>query len=276
MAMLGVTIGIIGGTGMTNLDMFKVDQVKEVSTPFGKPSSSLTCGQLNGINCVLLNRHGNLHQIPPSRINYRANIFALKQEGCTHIIATTACGSLKEQIAPGHFVILDQFIDRTYRRDSTFYDGTVDEFKGICHIPMKQPFCSNLADILIKSCQDNGIKCHPEGTAVTIEGPRFSTFAESKLFQSWGASIVNMTTVPEVVLANELGVLYAAVAMVTDYDCWKENECVNVENVMLTMKENREQALKIVVHAVSLVAQGKWEKNIEDAAYTSISSVVHY
>ena len=167
-------------------------------------------------------RHGRKHHLMPSFINFRANIHALKQEGCTHVIATTACGSLREHIHPGDVVILDQFIDRTFKRELTFYDGKPGSPAGICHIQMDTPFCKKTRSVLIKAAQKLQLKCHEKGTTVTVEGPRFSSKAESFLFRSWGCDIVNMTTVPEVCLAKEAGLCYASIALPTDYDCWKD------------------------------------------------------
>ncbi|MCL4152759.1 UNVERIFIED_CONTAM: hypothetical protein GTU68_036856, partial [Idotea baltica] len=181
-------------------------------------------------------RHGRNHSIFPSAVNYRANLLALKNLGCSHVIVSTACGSLREEIAPGNFVVIDQFIDRTTKRDSTFYDGSCDDFKGILHIPMDNPFCSKTRQIIIDSAESLGNPVHSKGTMITIEGPRFSSKAESKMFRLWGADVINMTTVPEVILARELGLCYAAIAMATDYDCWREGEHVNVERVLATMK----------------------------------------
>ena len=157
----------------------------------------------------------------PSLINYRANIEALRLQGCTHIIATTACGSLQESIHPGDIVILDQFIDRTYKRETTFYDGKKQSPKGICHIQMDQPFCVKTRSLLIQAAKNLGLKCHEKGTTVTIEGPRFSSKAESIMFRMWSCDVVNMTTVPEVCLAKEAGMCYASIGLPTDYDCWK-------------------------------------------------------
>ena len=158
----------------------------------------------------------------PSDVNYRANVWALKEEGCTHIVVTTACGSLQERMVPGDIVILDQFIDRTHKRQATFYDGKPGSPPGICHLQMDRPFCEKTRQVLIKSCQELGYKFHNKGVMITIEGPRFSSKAESVMFQSWGADLINMTTVPEVCLAKEAGVCYAAIGLPTDYDCWKD------------------------------------------------------
>lgn len=170
----------------------------------------------------LPSRHGRKHTIAPSQINYRACVWALKQEGCTHVVVTTACGSLKEQIHPGDIVILDQFIDRTYKREATFYDGMPSSPPGVCHLQMDLPFCDRTRKLLIKACEKLGLRHHTTGTAVTIEGPRFSTKAESVLFQTWGCDVVNMTTVPEACLVKETAMCYASIALPTDYDCWRD------------------------------------------------------
>ena len=158
----------------------------------------------------------------PSLVNYRANIEALRQQGCTHIVATTACGSLREHIHPGEIVILDQFIDRTHRRDQTFYDGKDGSPSGICHLQMDKPFCEHTRSVLIETAKKLGMTCHERSTTVTIEGPRFSSKAESMMFRGWGCDVVNMTTVPEVCLAKEAGICYASIGLPTDYDSWKD------------------------------------------------------
>lgn len=170
--------------------------------------------------CVF--RHGKKHHLMPSHINFRANIYALKQEGCTHALVTTACGSLREDIHPGDIVILDQFIDRTTKRESTFYDGKPASPEGVCHIQMDHPFCERTRGILIAAAKQLQLRLHERGTVLTCEGPRFSSKAESNLFRSWGCDVINMTTVPEVCLAKEAGLCYASIALPTDYDCWKD------------------------------------------------------
>lgn len=158
----------------------------------------------------------------PSHVNYRANIEAMRLQGCTHVIVTTACGSLREDIRPGDIVIMDQFIDRTYRRETTFYDGKDGSPGGICHMQMDQPFCTRTRSVLVQAAKDLRLRYHDSGTTVTIEGPRFSSKAESNMFRSWSCDIVNMTTVPEVCLAKEAGLCYASIGLATDYDCWKD------------------------------------------------------
>ena len=217
-----VKIGIIGGSGLDNPNILKDSEDITVNTKYGKPSSPLKQGKIAGVEVILLARHGRRHAIPPTKVNNRANISALKDAGCTHILATTAVGSLREDIGRGDFVIIDQFIDFTRHREVTFHD--VFEPDDPKHNPMAEPFNSELRNVLNKTCGELGLKHHKKGTVVTIEGPRFSTKAESHMFRAWGADIINMSIAPEVILANEAGLPYAAVAMSTDYDCWKTDE----------------------------------------------------
>jgi len=255
-----VKIGIIGGTGLDNPDLLENRQEKYVDTPFGKPSDALIIGQIKGVDCVLLARHGRKHHVNPTNVNYCANIWALKNEGCTCIVATNACGSLKEEIPPGHVVITDQFLDWTRRRRLTFYDGSENNpFKGVAHIPVADPFCAELRKILIAATIEHGGQCHQSGTLVVVEGPRYSTRAESKLYQSFGASIIGMTTVPEVTLSNEIGLPYANMALVTDYDCFKEDvAATTVEAVDLCMKTNTKLAIQVLVTAIPRIAAIDW------------------
>uniref|UniRef100_A0A286Y2B8 S-methyl-5'-thioadenosine phosphorylase n=1 Tax=Cavia porcellus TaxID=10141 RepID=A0A286Y2B8_CAVPO len=226
-----VKIGIIGATGLDDPETLEGRTEKYVDTPFGKPSDALILGKIKNVDCVLLARHGRQHTIMPSKVNYQANIWALKEEGCTHIIVTTACGSLREESQPGDIVIIDQFIDRTTSSHSCA--------RGVCHIPVAEPFCPKTREVLIETSKKLGLRCHPKGTMITIEGPRFSSTAESLMFCTWGADVINKTTVPEVVLAKEAGICYASIAMATDYDCWKElEETVSVDRVLKTLKEN--------------------------------------
>lgn len=241
-----VKVGIIGGSGLDNPNILKNACELEVNTVYGEPSSTLKVGRIGEVEVVLLSRHGENHSIPPSKVNYRANIQAMKDQGVTHLIVSTACGSLREEVKPGDLVIIDQFIDRTSKRESTFYTGP-----EVNHISMAEPFCPKLRDILIKTAAELNLDSHISGTVVTIEGPRFSTKAESHMFRAWGADVINMSTVPEVVLAREAGICYAAVAMSTDYDCWKEDEePVTFEMVMQRMAENAEKVIKLFSHSL--------------------------
>ena len=217
-----------------------------VATPYGEPSSDFICGFIGNTEVVLLSRHGRSHTITPTKVNNRANLWAIQQLGCTHILATTACGSLREEIKPGHLVILEQFIDRTTKRASTFYDQD-----RVCHIPMGDPFCPKLRELLIDGAGRLGLDHHPRGTVVTIEGPRFSTRAESFLFRSWGCDVINMSTVPEVTLAREAALCYASIAMSTDYDCWHETEeHVTIEMILAIMKKNAEDVIRLMLEVI--------------------------
>ena len=241
-----IKIGIIGGSGLEDPKILKDAKDIPANTKFGNPSSYLTTGKISDVDVVILSRHGKNHSIMPGNVNYRANILALKEQNCTHIIATTACGSLREEIKPGHFVFCDQFIDRTTKRASTFYDTD-----KVCHIPMAEPFCPKLRNILAETAKEMKLDHHKKGTVVTIEGPRFSTKAESHMFRNWGADVINMSTVPEVVLAREAGICYAIVAMSTDYDCWRDSEeGVNIEMVLKTMHQNAENVKKLILAAI--------------------------
>lgn len=215
-------LGIIGGSGLEKLNIFNHSVERHISTPYGEPSSTLLEGEISGVSVAILSRHGREHTITPTRVNNRANIYALKKLGCTHILATTACGSLRENIKRGDIVIADQFIDFTRHRRITFYDKF--EPGHLKHTPMSDPFNATLRTHFIKTAQDMNIGFHQRGTIVTIEGPRFSTRAESKMFRIWGGDIINMSTAPEVILANEIGIPYAAIALATDYDCWHDDE----------------------------------------------------
>ncbi len=249
-----IKIGIIGGSGLDDPEILKEGKDLEVETPYGKPSSPLKSGKINDVDVVFIARHGREHTIPPTQVNSRANIWALKEAGCTHVLATTACGSLKEEIGRGDFVILDQLIDFTRHRKISFHE----EFKPgkIVHTPMAEPFSTALREDLIKACQELRLKYHPQGTVITIEGPRFSTKAESHLFRAWGADVINMSLAPEAVLANEIGIPYAAVAMSTDYDCWREGEkAVTWEEVLKVFKENVGKVADLLVKTIPKIKE---------------------
>lgn len=270
--MTSVKIGIIGGSGLNNPTLFEAISESTQDTPYGAPSDVLREGLISGVPCVLLARHGRRHTIMPTNVNYRANLWALKARGCTHVLVSTACGSLQEEIRPGDFVILDQFIDRTTKRSQTFHDGEEGHEAGILHLPMNIPFCPDTSAHLRKCCEELGYSVHPTGTVVTVEGPRFSSKAESCMFRQWGAHVINMTTVPEVVLARELGLCYAAMAMATDYDCWREGqEAVTVEAVLATFRSNAEKATNVLKMAVAKIAAEDWKERI-NALQTSVSS----
>jgi 5'-methylthioadenosine phosphorylase len=228
-----VKIGIIGGSGLDDPHFLKEYKEISVSTPYGKPSSRVTTGTIGNSEVAILARHGKKHTIWPTGVNFRANIYALKKLKCTHILATTAVGSLREHIKPGDLVLPDQFIDFTKHRFLTFHD------KKVIHTSMSDPFCGYLCELLSRQSKRYKFKCHKKATLVTIEGPRFSTRAESSIFRLWGADIINMSTVPEVILARELKMCYATIAMSTDYDSWKINEePVTWDMIVKRMEEN--------------------------------------
>ena len=245
-----VKIGIIGGTGIDAPDILKNKKEIIVDTEFGKPSSLLTTGTIQGVDVVIIARHGPNHTINPTNVPYQANIMVFKKIGCTHILAGTAVGSLKEEIKPGDLIFTDQFIDRTTKRKQTFY-----EKEKVCHISVAEPFCPQLRKILGTTADELNLPNHKKGTCVVIEGPRFSTKAESFLFKSWNADTVNMTMVPECVLAREAELCYANISMMTDYDCWKD-EHVSNEMVMKTMAENVEKLKRLLIAVIPKINDG--------------------
>ena len=242
-------IAIIGGSGLEDPAILKDPQDISVETPYGDPSSAFKCGKISGVDVVILSRHGRDHAIPPTQVNNRANIWAIKELGCTHIIVTTACGSLREEIDRGHMVILDQFIDFTRHREITFFESF--ENGQLNHTPMADPFNAKLRGKLIEKAAELKLQFHSKGTVVTIEGPRFSTRAESNMFRAWGADVINMSTGPECILANELGIPYAAIALSTDYDCWKTDEDpVTWEEVLKVFNQNVENVIKLLIKTI--------------------------
>jgi len=246
-----VKIGIIGGSGLDDPRLLQDYTEKEVKTPYGRPNSKLTCGKIQGVEVCILARHGEKHEINPTKVNYRANIYALKQEACTHIIATSAVGSLKEEIKPGHLVFPDQFIDFTKFRKNTFFD----KYGDVKHPSMEEPFSKELRELLIQEAQTLNLEHHRKATIVIIEGPRFSTKAESFMFRNF-ADIIGMTTFPEAALANELEIPYQTIAMSTDYDCWKEDEeSVTWEIILKTMKENSEKVKQLLLAVIPKLAR---------------------
>lgn len=249
-----IKIAIIGGSGLDDPGILKNAVELNMATPFGAPASPLLNGQIGGVDVVVLARHGRAHTIMPTKVPYRANIWALKQAGCTHIIATTACGSLQEKIKPRELVFLDQFIDFTKQRNLTFFEDKV------VHTAMAEPFCPQLRGVLITAAKNLQLAHHETGVMLTIEGPRFSTRAESRYFKSMGADVINMSTVPEVILARELGLCYSSVAMATDYDAWLEGEeAVTWEMILKVMKDNAENVKKLLLEVIPKIDFAKCE-----------------
>jgi 5'-methylthioadenosine phosphorylase len=235
-------IGIIGGSGLYNIEGLTETRWEKVETPWGAPSDELLIGQFNGIKTVFLPRHGRGHKMSPSGLNYRANIDALKRVGVTDIISLSAVGSLKEELPPGHFVIVDQFIDRSFAREKSFF-GT----GCVAHVSMAHPTCPRLGDALETSARELGLPVTRGGTYLVMEGPQFSTLAESNLYRSWGCDVIGMTNMPEAKLAREAEICYASVAMVTDYDCWHEDhDAVTVDAVIKVLLGNADKARNLM------------------------------
>lgn len=239
--MSNIKIGVIGGSGVYKIDGIEIVKEHVVTTPFGNPSSEIIEAKLNGVSFYFIPRHGKKHTITPSEVNYRANIFALKELGVNYCISVSAVGSLKEEFPPTTFVLVDQFIDWTKgKRERTFFD------KGfVAHVSVAEPVEKQLQKMMVNACKEAGVKFGDGGSYVCIEGPQFSTKAESHIYRSFGASVIGMTNVPESYLAKEAGMAYATIAMVTDYDCWKEEHCT-LEEIMKVMATNNQQVHKVL------------------------------
>ena len=246
-------IGIIGGSGLYRMDGLLDVREESIETPFGAPSAPYLIGRLeglDGVELVFLPRHGIGHRLNPSEVPYRANLFGMKALGVSWIISVSAVGSLKEQIVPGHVVVVDQFIDRTKGRPSTFFEGGV-----VAHVAFGDPVCGALRDILLGAARSAGATVHDGGTYVCMEGPAFSTRAESNLYRSWGASVIGMTNLPEAKLAREAEISYATLAMSTDYDCWHTgHDDVTVEQVVKVVRANVALAQQIIREAAPAIA----------------------
>lgn len=244
-------IGVIGGSGLYQMEGLKEPRWERVSTPFGDPSDAILVGTLEGQAVAFLPRHGRGHVQSPTTINYRANIHALKQLGVTDVISLSAVGSLREDLPPGTFVIVDQFIDRTFAREKTFFGPGL-----VAHVSMAHPVCARLGDALERAARGLDLAYARGGTYVVMEGPQFSTRAESELYRSWGASVIGMTNLPEAKLAREAELCYATVAMVTDYDCWHEDHAhVTVDQVIAVLTQNADRARALVRQVVPALGE---------------------
>ena len=239
-------IGVMGGTGVDQLDGLTNVRRQAVDTPFGAPSAHLMIGTLGRQRILFLPRHGEGHRIPPSEINFRANMYALKAMGCTQLISISAVGSLREHLAPGRFVLVDQFIDRTYARAKSFFGTGL-----VAHVSLGDPVCHRLGSRIMTAAQAAEIEMEKGGTYLVMEGPQFSTRAESELYRSWGCDVIGMTNMPEAKLAREAEICYASVAMVTDYDCWHpHHDDVTVEAIVKVLIENADKARAVVSEVV--------------------------
>jgi 5'-methylthioadenosine phosphorylase len=242
-------LGIIGGSGVYDIDGLENARWERVKSPWGEPSDALLFGSYAGVDMVFLPRHGRGHIQTPSSINYRANIDALKRSGVTDVISVSACGSLKEELPPGTFVIVDQFIDRTFAREKSFFGPGF-----VAHVSMAHPVCPRLTGALAEAAREEGLRHAMGGTYICMEGPQFSTLAESNLYRSWGCSVVGMTAMPEAKLAREAELPYALVAMVTDYDCWHpDHDHVTVDAVIKVLLDNADHARKLVCRAAEML-----------------------
>ncbi len=243
-------VGVIGGSGLYEMEGLRDVQPVRVTTPFGEPSDDFMVGFFGDVKMVFLPRHGRGHRILPGEVNYRANIYGMKKLGVEWIISVSAVGSMKEEIKPGDVVIVDQFFDRTKRRVSTFFGSGI-----VGHVEFAEPVCSALSDILYRSAREVGGGVHRGGTYICIEGPQFSTKAESNIYRGWGVDVIGMTNLPEAKLAREAEICYATLALSTDYDCWhEEEESVTVEMILQTLRANVEKAKEIIKKAVPVIS----------------------
>jgi 5'-methylthioadenosine phosphorylase len=247
---LRADIGIIGGSGLYDIEGLRKVKERSVRTPFGTPSDKVVLGELDGIRIAFLSRHGRGHRINPSEINYRANIYALKSLGVQRVISVSAVGSMKESIKPGDVVLPDQFIDFTKRRTSTFFEGGI-----VAHVAFGEPICATLATDLLASARSVGATVHRGGVYLCVEGPQFSTKGESRLYRQWGVDVIGMTNMPEAKLAREAELCYATVALVTDYDCWHATEeAVTVDAILAVLSRNVTFAKRMLRQVVPSIA----------------------
>ncbi|HEU4683638.1 MAG TPA: S-methyl-5'-thioadenosine phosphorylase [Nitrospira sp.] len=265
-------IGIIGGSGLYDIEGLRKVRELSVRTPFGSPSDRIIIGELDGVKTAFLSRHGRGHRLSPSDINYRANVYALKSLGVRRIVSVSAVGSMKESIRPGDVVLPHQFLDLTKRRASTFFEGGV-----VAHVAFGEPICASLASQLLTAGRAVGATVHDGGTYLCIEGPQFSTKAESQLYRQWDVSVIGMTNMPEAKLAREAEVCYATIALATDYDCWHETEePVTVEGILATLRHNVELAKQLLAAAVKSVAsveQCLCQRALQDAIVTAPGAI---
>jgi 5'-methylthioadenosine phosphorylase len=255
-------IGVIGGSGLYAIDGFEDAETVRIETPWGRPADELVTGRIGDVRFVFLPRHGRGHRLAPSDIPYRANIDAMKRAGCTDILSISACGSLHERCAPGDFVMADQFIDRTFARAKSFFGSGM-----VAHVSMADPVCERLSGLAGDAAEHAGATVHRSGTYLAMEGPQFSSRAESFLYRQWGCDVIGMTNMPEAKLAREAELPYATMAMVTDYDCWRdETDAVSVANVLEIMQQNTaaaKQALGHLAQALSGVPRTTSPQEIE-------------
>ena len=260
------TIGILGGSGLYEMDSLEEAQWIEVDTPWGPPSDELLVGRLHGVKFVFLPRHGRGHRIPPSQVNARANVDALKRAGCTDLVAVSAVGSLREALPPGRFVLVDQFIDRTFAREKSFFGPGL-----VAHVSMADPVCPRLSGLLAAAAKGAGASVAEGGTYLAMEGPQFSSRAESELYRSWGCDVIGMTAMPEAKLAREAELPYALVGMVTDYDCWRRGEeAVEVSAIIAQLMANSGRAKAILEAFARTLPEAREASPIDTALDSAI------
>lgn len=262
-------IGIIGGSGLYQIDALEDAQWIAVDTPWGAPSDDLLIGRIAGVRFVFLPRHGRGHRLPPGDLNARANIDALKRAGCTDLVAISAVGSLRDELAPGRFVLVDQYIDRTFARESSFFGPGF-----VAHVSMADPVCPRLSALAADAAEAAGAEVSRGGCYIAIEGPQFSTRAESRAYRGWGADVIGMTGLPEAKLAREAGLPYASVCMVTDYDCWREDgAAVDVAAILARLDANAETARRLIEELAGLLpktrAASPIDTNLDSAIVTA-------
>lgn len=266
------SVGVLGGSGLYDMEGLKDVREIRIRTPFGSPSDAVMLGTLEGVRVAFLSRHGRGHRFNPSEINYRANIYALKSLGVSRVISVSAVGSMKEAIRPGQMVFPDQFIDLTKRRASTFFEGGM-----VAHVAFGQPICPSLAEALAAAGQQLGAEFHRGGTYLCMEGPQFSTKAESRLYRQWGVDVIGMTNMPEAKLAREAELCYATIALVTDYDCWHDTEdAVTVEAILATLQHNvalAKRMLSVITPALQSLAACPCREALSNAIVTAPTSV---
>ncbi len=264
-------IGVLGGSGFYDLPGVTNVETMEIATPFGPPADALTVGRFAGRRVVFLPRHGRGHRLLPSEVNARANLYALKLLGATHVISISAVGSLRETVAPGDVVIPRQFIDRTVARPATFFGEGV-----VAHVSLADPVCSAIADALVDAATVDGARVHPIGTYVCIEGPQFGTRAESELMRGWGADVVGMTNLPEARLAREAELCYATLALATDYDCWRARDEVTVTDALTVLRANVDKARGILGHALTTLDPARTcscQRSLDSALVTQPAAI---
>jgi 5'-methylthioadenosine phosphorylase len=268
-------VGIIGGSGFASLPALRDASRVEIDSGFGRPSSAVIVGKLFGADVAFLSRHGDDHDVAPARVNARANIDVLKRVGCTEVLSLSAVGSLRKELPPGHFVLVDQFIDRTHGRPQTFFEDGV-----VAHVGFADPVCTRLRAAAAKACVDQGIPHSSGGTYVVMNGPQFSTRAESALHRSWGASVIGMTALPEAKLAREAEMCFLTIAMPTDYDCWHdEHDAVTAAVVADVMRDNRSRALALLEAVLPTLGKSQGacrygcDRALDGAIMTSVRAV---